>query len=370
MRILYIAEGNCVHLVKRLSFIKVNYGHELIFIGERSSGVAGIKEVKLKSTINLPFIRFAEKYFRFHSLIRQIRPDIIHIIGGNPLNLLPALTGFHPIVISLWGGDVQKEQGARSNFIFEKIFNKAINAADAIICVSQNLKAEIDGISPWKTIIQPFGVDLRVFHKKNDIPALKKKYGFAQDEKLIFSPRGLAKIYNIERIVNAFSLTLKKIGPAKLILNSVTNSDADIACLEKLISLCNKLGIKDNIALKGKINDEEMAEYYSISDLVVSFPLADGMPVSVLEAMACQTPLICSDLPSLKEILNDGENTFFVPSDRPDILSDKIIELLQNNGLSRSFSDRNLEIIRNKFELRVEIAKIISIYQNLLREKS
>jgi len=367
MKILYIGEGNSYHLRKRLAYILSNCpGNEIYLISEYSSGIPGVNEKIVRPALNLPIIRFIEKYFIFKSFINNIKPDMVHIIGAHPLNLLPALAGFHPVMISCWGGDVLREQGARGNMIYEAIFNRAITAADAVICVSQNLKDEVDKVSPGKSTVLSFGVDTNIFYKRNNIADLRIKYGFNQKDKIIFSPRGLGKVYSIENIVRAFNLIKKEMNDVRLVLNATIRNENEGRNLEEIRNLADSLGIMSDIVFMSNIAEYEMAEYFSISDIVVSFALSDGMPVSILEAMACETPVICSDIPSLHEIMEEGRNTFFVPVQSHEILAKRIITLLNDKGKREIFVKNNLEMINRRFKLQNEIEQLLSIYGSLL----
>lgn len=367
MKILYIGEGNSYHLQKRLAYILSNCpGNEIYLISENSSGVSGVKEKIIKPILDFPIVRFFEKYFIFKSFIKNIKPDIIHIIGAHPLNLLPVFTGFHPVLISCWGGDVLREQGARGNIFYEAIFNRAIAESDAVICVSQNLKNEVDRVAPGKTTVLSFGVDTTVFYKRSNIADLRIKYGFSQKDKIIFSPRGLGKVYNIENILKAFSLIKNNMENVRLVLNATSRNENEERVLENIRSLADRLGIASDIVYKSRITDCEMAEFFSISDMVVSFALSDGMPVSILEAMACEAPVICSDIPSLHEIMEENINTYFVPKDSPELLADKIIKLINDKDKKEFFIKNNVDMITRRFKLQNEIDQLLRTYKSLL----
>ena len=219
-------------------------------------------------------------------------------------------------------------------------------------------------ISPGKSDLFPFGVEMGVFNLKQNTELLKGKYGLNKEELVIFSPRGLASVYNIPTILQAFSEVKKKIGNVKLILNAYVKNEIGKNQLDKLKVLAKQLNIQDDIIYKHYTSDSEMSGIYGLSDLVLSVPFSDGMPVSVIEAMACKVPIICSRLPSLSEILANDENTLFVNPGDPEELTKNILRLLKDRAMAERFVEANYKIVKDKFNMNDEINKMISIYRD------
>jgi glycosyltransferase involved in cell wall biosynthesis len=108
-----------------------------------------------------------------------------------------------------------------------------------------------------------------------------------------------------------------------------------------------------------------MAELYRMSEVVVSVPISDGTPVSVLEAMACGKPVICTDLPSLREFITNGENGWLIPVRQTAPLAETIIRLLDQPDLARDLGLKANQVVAEKANYEVEMQRMESIYDRI-----
>jgi len=115
----------------------------------------------------------------------------------------------------------------------------------------------------------------------------------------------------------------------------------------------------DNIRFLGNISN--VVEYLQISDCFISASLAEGLPNTVLEAMACGLPTILSDIPSHRELYENYEGNFFNTKNY------RKLALLMNEVINkyRVEKEKSLEIVNNKFSAEVMSKK----YQKLYLEK-
>nr|HPN84765.1 glycosyltransferase [Victivallales bacterium] len=250
MKVLFIADSSCVHTRRRLEILKDTPGLELCLLTDSESRINGIEQYKLKSKIKIPGLRFISKFFFIRDIISEVSPNLVHVISAHPLNLLVSFTGFKPLVISCWGGDVLRAQGARKNLIYDYIFRHAMRNASKILCVSQEIWQEVDAVSPGKSILQAFGVDLRIFFKRQNLLEIKRKNSIPADHKVIFSPRGLGRIYNINRILSSFARLENQAKDYVLILNSTLRAEGDEERLSEIKSLVEKLKIGNSVLFK------------------------------------------------------------------------------------------------------------------------
>ncbi len=71
------------------------------------------------------------------------------------------------------------------------------------------------------------------------------------------------------------------------------------------------LGLQQNVTFVGKIAHERMPLFYSMADVSVGIPKSDGLPQTLLEAMACGVPNVIGRLDRYGEIVRDGESAVF-----------------------------------------------------------
>ncbi len=111
--------------------------------------------------------------------------------------------------------------------------------------------------------------------------------------------------------------------------------------LEKQV---DQLGLREVVEFKGFIDNRKLWRLMKSSDLFCSLSNYEGMPNSVIEAMACGCPLVVSDIPAHREILTADSALFVDPKDPEGI----------TNAIELAFSNPNLT------KKRAEIAKAIA----------
>jgi len=90
-----------------------------------------------------------------------------------------------------------------------------------------------------------------------------------------------------------------------------------------------QLGLEDHFRWEGQVPWDRMPDYYNASDLMVSISSNDSLPNCMMEALACELPVIMGDIPQIREWISDGNNGFLVPPRDPEKLSGKIVEVLE-----------------------------------------
>jgi glycosyltransferase involved in cell wall biosynthesis len=119
-------------------------------------------------------------------------------------------------------------------------------------------------------------------------------------------------LYNIDIIVRAFALVHKALPEARLVVKLVSQS-ADDPYLAEIRELTDQLALGGAVIFVPQVECAEMPDLYRAADVVVFRPSSDGMPVSVLESMACGAPVVASDLPALHELAEEGADLPLVP---------------------------------------------------------
>ena len=97
----------------------------------------------------------------------------------------------------------------------------------------------------------------------------------------------------------------------------------------------HELKIADFIRFTGPVNHEEIPLWISASDILVLPSLSEGRPNVVLEALACEVPVVATDVGGIPELMVDGETGYLVPAKNPAELSRKINKLLEDKNPER-----------------------------------
>jgi D-inositol-3-phosphate glycosyltransferase len=221
--------------------------------------------------------------------------------------------------------------------------------ADRLIAATpleKNQMTWLYGAPPEKISVVPPGVDLNRF-----IPLDKKEakdyIGMPADHRLILFVGRIQPLKGIDVLMKALAL-VKQREPeitqqiCLSIIGGDPNPDSEIeqAELERLESLRADLGIGDLVTFLGAKDQDTLVYYYSAAEMVVMPSHYESFGMVALEAMACGTPIIASDVGGLSFSIEDGYNGYLVPGRDPQALADKIVMLLKYPILREQFGEQ------------------------------
>lgn len=130
---------------------------------------------------------------------------------------------------------------------------------------------------------------------------------------------------------------------------------ADLQHLERVKRLAMKKGVSDRVHFTGQVLPAQVQAYMLEADVLV-VPLPSNnvesryftSPIKIFEYMSTGRPIVASDLPTIREVLKDGENALLVTPDDPEALAKGIRRLLGEPGLSRQLAQQALRDVREK----------------------
>lgn len=126
-------------------------------------------------------------------------------------------------------------------------------------------------------------------------------------------------------------------------------------------------GVTDHVKIVGYLSQERLIPLYQQASVVVLPALSEshfGIPNVLLEAMAVKTPVVCTPLPSLAEVMEDGKHGLYVPERSPEELADALEVLSRNPEWRRAMGDAG----RQKIEKMFDTEKNIAVLHGLFRE--
>ena len=124
------------------------------------------------------------------------------------------------------------------------------------------------------------------------------------------------------------------------------------------------LGLERTVRFLGHRDD--VPDLLAAADLLVLPSLNEGAAGVVIEAMALGTPLVASDLPSLREVTGDGGSGLLVPAGEPEAFAAAIVRILEDERLSRSLGARGRDIFEQRFTLDRSVERMIAMYRSVL----
>lgn len=238
----------------------------------------------------------------------------------------------------------ERETGQRLNCEGE-----IMRFADRLIAATpleKNQMTWLYGADPDKISIAPPGVDLDRF-KPLDPQEARRTIGVPPEHRMILFVGRIQPLKGIDILMKALAIVKKREpGLTKDICVSIIggdpNPDSEIeqAEFERLETLRTELGITDLVAFRGAKDQDTLVYYYAAAEMVVMPSHYESFGMVAIEAMACGTPVLASDVGGLSFSIEDGFNGYLVPGSDPEALANKIILLLKYPLLREQLSEQ------------------------------
>ncbi|MDV7750680.1 glycosyltransferase family 4 protein [Enterococcus faecium] len=135
--------------------------------------------------------------------------------------------------------------------------------------------------------------------------------------------------------------------------------------LENLKSRASELGVSEQIHFLGFRSDIKDLMY--AADIFLFTTLQEGLPRSMMEAMACGLPCVASAIRGNVDLLDDGKGGYLCGAKDIDSFADKIQEIAVSESVRRKMKNYNLEAIR-RYDVSVVKTEIANIYKDILGE--
>jgi len=376
IRLCVLSSGQSIHTIRRLEYF-INRGYEVHLISEHICALPGLIHYNpRKRLLNIPFSDFIVRFVNMVRYIRRVQPDLVHVSYLSPHDTLVALMNYHPLVLTAWGSDVLLKGTSLSVFLAYRLTTRfAVRKADLITSVSNQLQTTLEAIKRERTpnIVLRFGVDTDTFHiLREGKGELRRRFGFPDDMNIVLSFRWTAAPYNTDVIIKAIPAVLKS-KPNTLFVFKGLRKQADHGeedYFKFLNRLVDEFNIAKQIRFLGDLTEGDVVGLYNASDLFVSVPSSDGTPLSVLEAMACGTPVIVSDLPSLRDLIEHRINGCIVAVRDSLVLAQEILFLLDRPELCAEMRAINRNFVKEQCDFKTEMAATEDMFLRLIHRRS
>lgn len=319
-----------------------------------------------------------------HTLRRVIeseRPDILHAHYATSYGLVAALSGFHPLLMSVWGSDVYEfPYLSKLNALAVRFM---LGKAEKVLSTSKAMAQQTSRFYNGKIEITPFGVDTRLF----DRDMCRSDCG----EFVIGTVKTLSEKYGIDTLIEAFALfsdmvrSAAEVRPAGADGHTGADIPAEAGGLAatvrpvrlviagrgkdraKLERLAERLGIADKVEFLGAVEHSSLPDVFARFDVAVFLSREESFGVAAIEAMACRRPVIASDAVGFKEIIEDGCG-IIVPKNNPQAAADAMFALMTDDAARSDFAENGRQRVVREYEWSENVAAMVKIYKDVLTE--
>ncbi|MBN1244239.1 glycosyltransferase family 4 protein [Candidatus Bathyarchaeota archaeon] len=231
------------------------------------------------------------------------------------------------------------------------------NVTDYYVCITKKIEKEVAklGIEKNRILYLPNSINVDLFQP-----------GKKEDENLILFVGRIAPIKGLHILIKALRY-LKS--PVNLVIVGPINDFEYYQKIVRYIEKENQRG-EHRITYSGCMPpaDPSLIRLYQKASIFVLPSFFEGFPVVLLEALACETPVISTPVGGIPEIIHDFKNGFLVPTGNPIKLADTIQYLLENKSLRAKLGQTGREDVEKNYSVSVVTRKLCHIYEQLINK--
>ena len=287
--------------------------------------------------------------------------DLLHVTyNAPPVSPCPTVVTIHDISFEHY----PQFFSPRDRLILKTLVPLSARRAARIITVSQHAKREIVaryGIPAEKIAVtyEAAGEQFRPITDVATLQSVRTKYGIGKGP-FVLALGNLQPRKNIGRLVEAFARlerTSTDVKPKLVIAGKAQWRESEV------YRAVRQAGIEESVVFPGYVDDADLPALYGAATAFVYPSLYEGFGLPPLEAMACGTPVICSDAASLPEVVSDAA-LMVDPSSVP-ALAEALVQVLTTTGLRDDLVARGLRRAQ-EFSWDRCAAETLAVYREAL----
>ncbi|MFZ3091289.1 MAG: glycosyltransferase [Nitrospirota bacterium] len=265
-----------------------------------------------------------------------IKENNIHVVNAHH---------FMPMVYSFYGCKIKNNckliytehsiwEIERIPWKWRKAGDYLLSRSDGVVGVSEEVTEAIQNkfkLHSSRVFTIKNGVDLNAYRSSNNKEELRKELGIAEDEKVIGIVANLKRIKNHILLLKAFDELVKNYMKVKLLLigqgfeNDPENTEAELRIF------VDKNGLKEKVLFLGYRSD--IPDLLNIMDIFCLTSFNEGLPISLIEAMAAGLPIVGTDVEGIRDTILHDKNGFLVKTDDIQGLKNVLYMLLKDESL-------------------------------------
>jgi D-inositol-3-phosphate glycosyltransferase len=227
-------------------------------------------------------------------------------------------------------------------------------------------------VNERKLEIIPPGVDTSHFYPIPPDEA-KQYLGLNPEDRMVLYVGRIEPLKGVSTLIEAMSCLKFKdqSGPVHL---AIIGGEPDVTPEEMSTEMAHLQKLSDDLAMDqtvvflGKRGQNTLPYYYSAAEVLVMPSHYESFGMVALEAMACGTPVIASDVGGLGFLVQDGETGYTVPDGEPDKLCEKLTLLLGDHALRERMGQRAVEVAQS-YDWEKIAKQIVDVYEGLIGVK-
>lgn len=296
-------------------------------------------------------------FFSLIGLLLSRRVSLVHCHAAmkgsfwrkSLLALISRMAGV-PVIFHLHGSEM-KSFVVKQPIFLQRLIGWLLEKQSVVVVLSESWLYYVKSISPKATVqILPNYVDLPDLHSKADS-------GVAVVEVLFLGLLGKRK--GVYDLLPAFKEAVAQEPNLRLIIGG--NGE-----VEQARALAENLKLEGNVEFAGWVSGEEKVRLLSRAQIYVLPSYNEGLPVSLLEAMSWQVPVISTRVGGIPEQVRDGVDGFLIDAGNRVALSAAIVKLAKDAGLRGRMGAAARDQVERNFSKQVVLPKLEELYRSFV----
>ncbi len=294
-------------------------------------------------------------------LIKREQVDLVqsHLLGANVYCSLAGLATRIPVVATFHGAvDIG------NNERLKRLKFAAINmGAQHVIAVSGGLRDDIisrTSLNARKIEVVYNGIHSSAFqHPRSN--SLRRKYGWSEHDFIIGSLGNIRPAKGYDILLDAAALLGKQGKSCHFVIAGQPDKKG---LYQALLDQREELGLEEQVQFLGFLDDP--AEFLANLDLFLSTSISEGLPLSAIQAMAAQLPLLATRCGGYEELITDRENGWLVDVGSPVAIADAISLLATKPEIRAKLAEKARKHAVETFDISVMFNAYERIYDQLM----
>lgn len=363
MKICFLAPANNYHTVKWCNWFH-SRGHEVSVISFVDGIIEGTKIYWIdsgaeSSSSDVKKLKYLLQARKVKKIIEFIKPDIVNAHYATSYGTVAALSGINGYILSVWGSDIYDFP---NKSLFHKLLLKySLYRATYIFSTSKSMAIETNKYTNKKIEITPFGIDMDLFN-----PNKRKIDGSEKKDFVVGTIKALTTKYGIEEILRAVAIVKNTYPEINLKLRIAGKGENEF----KYKKIAKQINVDSITTWLGFISQEQAAVEWANMDvaIIASTLESESFGVSAVEAEACETPIIITDIPGLMEATSPGVTSLVVKRKNANDIAEAIYYLYKHEEERRMMGEAGRKYVLERYNIKDCFENIELLYKEMIKD--
>ncbi len=347
----FVADSGATHMLHWAALL-ARRGIRVDYVSFFPVTIPGVRSTVLKPLCANSYIKYLVNANRLAKTLAAIRADWVHSYYTTNYALLASLSRPTRLAVTVAGSDLFDDPPVHP--IFNLSNRWVFQRSHLLHSMAQHMTQRLCMLGKWqsKIITLPEGVDQKVFPPYSDLPA--------QRPPVIVSARHMDPLYDVGTLIAAIPLVLKKQPDVRFV---IIGEGAEKEKFQRLIAAKQ---MDHAVRFTGRISWPKLAHEFQQAKIYVSTSPADGMSVTLLQAMISGMLPVVTDIPANREWVAPEQNGLLFTPGQVEQLAQHVLSALQHGSFQDQAAERNRQLVMANGLDEVVIDRLITAYEKYL----